>query len=102
MTNSVVNLDELFSAPDLRAVLEEVLCVSSVLPCFMHGTLGSSAHCILPIKKGEEQLYTSTWIDHILCKVLKIVPSRDLDGSKANVNVSSLKVAKRKPQCMSV
>ena len=74
MSNSVVKLDELFTAAELRSILKEYLCIESVLPCFLNSDLGCSAHCILPIKNGEEKLYKKTWVDHVLCRVLKKVP----------------------------
>lgn len=94
MPNSVVNLDEQFSVTELRGILKDILCVDSVLPCFMPGDMGSTAHCILPIKEGEERSYNAEWCDHILCKVLKKVPRTDLQGNRAtdNICVSSVKV----------
>lgn len=95
MSNSVVNLDDQFTILELRTLLKDLLCIDSVFPCFMPGEHGSTAHCILPIKPGEENEYESSWCDHILCKVLRKVPRQNEDGPNAtdNVNVSSVKVS---------
>lgn len=98
MQNSVVNFDEQFSASELRSILKNILNIDCVLPCFMHGDRGSTAHCILPVNPNEEVAYNATWRDHILCKVLKKVPRRDTDGNRAtqSMSVSSVKVKNKR------
>ena len=94
MSNSFVNLNGSFEAEELRAVLEDTLCINSILPCFMHGETGSSAHCILRIKPGEESSYNSTWVEHILCRVIRKLSRDEVDRTSADsdYNISSVKV----------